>query len=95
MTKLFLLLPALLTVFACDKQLPSAQDARDAMTRACVLTASTEALAKGVQLPRQVEAFCANPTLQTQLTNVVQQALDLNAAVVEVLPKKAGDAGAP
>jgi len=93
MNKLLFALP-ILSVLACDKQLPSAQDARDAMTRACVVTASAEALAKGKQLPVQIEAFCANPKLQAKLTNVVQQALDLNAAVVEVLPKKSvGDAG--
>lgn len=95
MTKYLLALP-LLSTLACTKNLPTAQDAQDAMTRACVATAAAEALAKGKQLPPQIEDFCANPTLQAKLTNVVQQALDLNAAVVEVLPKKeAPDAGAP
>jgi hypothetical protein len=79
--------------FGCDKQLPTAADARDAMTRACVLTASAEALVKGRQLPPEVEAFCANPTLQAKLTNVVQKALDLNAAVGDLHPK--ADAGVP
>ncbi len=83
--------------FGCSgagKRLPTAEDARDAMTRACVLTASAEALVKGRQLPPEVEAFCANPTLQDKLTNVVQKALDLNAAVVDLHPK-APDAGTP
>lgn len=97
MTKLhFLLALPLVLTASCTQSLPTAQDAQDAMTRACVVTASAEALAKGKQLPPQIESFCANPTLQAKLTNVVQQALDLNAAVVEVLPKKAApDAGAP
>jgi hypothetical protein len=96
MTKLILALPLLVALPSCNKQLPTAQDAQDAMTRACVVTASAEALASGKQLPSQIEAFCSNPKLQAKLTNVVQQALDLNAAVVDVLPKKsAGDAGAP
>lgn len=94
MSKHLILALSLLPVLACDKQLPTAQDARDAMTRACVVTASAEALASGRQLPPQVERLCANQDLQDKLTNVVQQAIELNAAVVEVLPKKpAGDAG--
>jgi hypothetical protein len=77
----------------CGKDLPTARDARDAMTRACVLTASAEALVKGKQLPSEIEKFCSNPELQNKLTNVVQKALDLNAAVIDLHPAAGADAG--
>jgi starvation-inducible outer membrane lipoprotein len=79
---------------ACSS-LPTAADARDAMTRACVASASVEALTAGKQVPAQIEKVCSDPKLQAKLINVVQQATETHEAVKALLPVKGADAGAP
>lgn len=75
---------------ACGSSLPTPADARDALTRSCIATASVEALVAGRQLPPQIEQFCSNPTLQDRIVAVVREALELEAAVHAV-----PDAGLP
>jgi hypothetical protein len=75
---------------ACSST-PTPADARNAMTQACVATASVEAIAKGKQLPPQLTELCSNPELQERLMAVVKEADELKNAIQNVLPHR--DAG--
>jgi hypothetical protein len=103
MTKLqsLLTLAAVLTATACDKNLPTAADAHEAITRVCVASTAIEAASYGKVDLDKVQKVCEDPALQAKLLLVVQKVTELEGAVEAVLPKPqplpvpTSDAGAP
>lgn len=89
MTKLntILTLAAVLSVTACDKNLPTPADARDAIDRVCVATTALQAASYGAVDLEKVEAVCKDPALQAKLLAVVGKVAELEGAVEAVLPK--------
>jgi hypothetical protein len=81
----------LVAVLPACSNTPTPADARNAMTQACVATAAVEAIAKGKQLPPQLDQLCSNPALQERLMTVVKEADELKNAIQNVLPHR--DAG--
>lgn len=100
MNKLTSLLTLCAVLCACDKQLPTATDARAAVKHVCLATAVLDgATPGGLEKLEKLEKLCADPVLQAKLLKVIQEATELAGAVKEVLPPAAQplaeDAGAP